>query len=133
ANVSFTLSLYVSPVQTIPSLDHVGTPDGFDGLRHFRCSVIAGSALTISARMRSSVSSRQSRSSIFGLSARDAPLDLLFTGVSSGAAKLARRSPSVNRRGRSAAAGAMRLIEGSRRRRRAFSSDLRPHQKRGSS
>src|SRR5687767_7647342 len=58
AKVSFTTSLYVSPVQTIPSWDHTGTPDGFVGFDHFRSSIISGSASMISARMRARVSSR---------------------------------------------------------------------------
>src|SRR5215211_4061319 len=35
AKVSFTLSVYVSPVQRIPACDQTGTPAGFDGFRHF--------------------------------------------------------------------------------------------------
>src|SRR5688572_14321004 len=58
ANVSFTTSLYASPVQTIPPWDHTGTPDGFVGLTHLHSSVISGSASRISARMRASVSPR---------------------------------------------------------------------------
>ena len=38
ANVIFTTLLYVSPVQTIPSWYHVGTP------LHFHSSTISGSA-----------------------------------------------------------------------------------------
>src|SRR5699024_9337229 len=37
AKVSLTLSLYVSPVQMIPSCVHTATPAGFDGFFHF-CS-----------------------------------------------------------------------------------------------
>src|SRR4051812_37961094 len=61
ANVSFTTSLYVSPVQTIPLCDQTGTPTiPFDGFFHFCSSIISGSASRISARMRASVSTRQS-------------------------------------------------------------------------
>src|SRR5688572_1806785 len=61
ANVSFTTSLYVSPVQTIPLCDQTGTPIMlFDAFRHFRSSVMSESASRIRVRIRSSVSSRQS-------------------------------------------------------------------------
>src|SRR5262245_45625957 len=61
ANVSLTTFLYVSPVHTIPLCDQTGTPAiSFDAFLHFRSSIIAGSASLMSARMRTSVSSRQS-------------------------------------------------------------------------
>src|SRR5881628_1794624 len=61
AKVSFTAFLYDSPVQTIPWCDQTGTPAiAFDGFRHFRSSVIPGSASRISARTRARVCSRQS-------------------------------------------------------------------------
>src|SRR5687767_14889728 len=61
ANVSFTTFVYISPVQTIPLCDQTGTPAiPFDGFRHFRSSIISGSASRISARMRARVSSCQS-------------------------------------------------------------------------
>src|SRR3954462_8111789 len=90
AKVSFTTFLYVSPVQTIPSCDQTGTPAiAFDGFRHFRSSVIAGSASRISARTWARVAARQSCGSpaarpsavvsavvgdFRGFAARDAPL-----------------------------------------------------------
>src|SRR5690349_16491464 len=60
AKVSFTLSLYVSPVQMMPSWDQTGTPAGLDGFLHFASSTTSGSAWRISARIRSSTSLRQS-------------------------------------------------------------------------
>jgi hypothetical protein len=61
AKVSFTTFAYVSPVQTIPWCDQTGTPSiAFDGFLHFRSSAISRSASKISARMRASVSPRQS-------------------------------------------------------------------------
>jgi hypothetical protein len=46
----------------MPLCDHTGTPTiPFDGFRHFCSSTISGSAARMSARMRVSVSSRQSR------------------------------------------------------------------------
>src|SRR3989449_5743444 len=61
AKVSFTAFLYDSPVQPIPLCDQTGTPAiAFDGFLHFRSSIIPGTASRISARMRVSVSSRQS-------------------------------------------------------------------------
>src|SRR5688572_9283740 len=44
----------------MPSREKVGTPAGLDGFFHFRSSTIFGSAARISARMRTTVSSRQS-------------------------------------------------------------------------
>src|SRR5688500_9010030 len=58
ANVTFTLSLYVSPVQIIPSCSHTGTP------LHFHVSTTSGSTCLTSARTRASVSPRQSPSSL---------------------------------------------------------------------
>src|SRR3954466_8040737 len=60
AKVIFTTFLYVSPVQTSPLCDQVGTPAGFDGFLHFRSSVISGSASRIRARSRQSSSPLQS-------------------------------------------------------------------------
>src|SRR5262249_49903546 len=57
ANVILTTFLYVSPVQMIPSCDHVGTP------LHFHSSTTSGSASLTSARSRPSSSPRQSPSS----------------------------------------------------------------------
>src|SRR5437868_1975877 len=62
AKVSFTTDLYVSPVQMIPSCDHVGTP-GFVGFTHFTSSTTSGSASLMSLRIRFKVSPRQSPSS----------------------------------------------------------------------
>ena len=50
--VSFTTCLYVSPVQTMPSCSHTGTP------RHFQVSTTAGSASWITRRMRASIRGR---------------------------------------------------------------------------
>src|SRR5262249_12272550 len=58
ANVSFTMRLYVSPVQMMPSCDHTGTP------RHFHSSTTSGSACLMSARTRASIAPRQSPSSL---------------------------------------------------------------------
>ena len=63
AKVSFTLSLYVSPVQMIPRCSHTGTPDiAFDGFLHFTSSTTSGSASLMRLRTRASVSPRQSPS-----------------------------------------------------------------------
>jgi hypothetical protein len=63
AKVSLTTALYVSPVQTMPSCSHTGTPSiEFDGFLHFTSSTIAGSASRISFRTRASTSPRQSPS-----------------------------------------------------------------------
>src|SRR5437764_5769811 len=61
AKVNFTLSLYDSPVQMIPSCDHVGTP-GFVGFTHFTSSTTSGSACLMSLRILLNVSVRQSPS-----------------------------------------------------------------------
>ena len=55
AKVSYTSSLNFSPVQTMPSPEKTGTPEGLDALRHLRSSMISGSASTIRPRMRSSI------------------------------------------------------------------------------
>jgi hypothetical protein len=47
-------------VQTSPSQENVGTPSGFDGLRHLASSTTSGSASTMRARTFSAVSLRQS-------------------------------------------------------------------------
>src|SRR4029079_2033409 len=57
-NVSFTLSLYVSPVQMMPSCSHVGTP------RHFHSSTTSGTVCWIRGRIRARTSPRQSASSL---------------------------------------------------------------------
>src|SRR5262245_52910118 len=62
AKVSFTTDLYGSPVQMIPSCDHVGVP-GFVGFTHFNSSTTSGSASVMSVRIRLRVSPRQSPSS----------------------------------------------------------------------
>src|SRR5205807_7234634 len=69
ANVSFTTDLYVSPVQMIPSCDHVGTP-GFVAFTHFTSSTTSRSACLMSLRIRLKVSPRQSPSSAILLSIR---------------------------------------------------------------
>ena len=69
ANVSFTTDLYVSPVQMIPSCDHVGVP-GFVGFTHFTSSTTSGSACLMSLRILLKVSPRQSPSSAILLSMR---------------------------------------------------------------
>src|SRR5262249_9732507 len=58
AKVSFTTDLYVSPVQMLPSCDHVGVP-GLVALTHFTSSTTAGSACLMSLRIRLRVSPRQ--------------------------------------------------------------------------
>ena len=73
ANVSFTLSLYVSPVQMIPSCDHTGTPARIRGL----LAILPPRPLQdrprwISVRMRASDSPRQSFSFFF-LASMDGP------------------------------------------------------------
>src|ERR1700730_6646010 len=76
ANVSFTTDLYVSPVQMIPSCDHVGVP-GFVAFTHFTSSTTSGSASLTSLRILLKVSPRQSTSSATLLSIRsdaDSPL-----------------------------------------------------------
>src|SRR5438034_3339804 len=62
AKVNFTLDLYVSPVQMIPSCDHVGVP-GFVGFTHFNSSTTSGSASLMSVRTLLRVFPRQSLSS----------------------------------------------------------------------
>src|SRR3989442_3348105 len=62
AKVSFTTFLYDSPVQMMPSCDHVGVP-GFVGFTHFNSSTTSGSASLISVRILLRVFPRQSRSS----------------------------------------------------------------------
>src|SRR5215471_19650831 len=57
AKVIFTAFLYASPVQISPSCDHTGTS-------HFHSSTTSGSACRIKARIRESVSPRQSPSSL---------------------------------------------------------------------
>src|SRR5712692_6544500 len=69
ANVSFTTDLYVSPVQMIPSCDHVGVP-GFVDFTHFTSSTTSGSASLMSLRILLKVSPRQSPSSAILLSIR---------------------------------------------------------------
>src|SRR4051794_37451888 len=76
AKVIFTTFLYVSPVQTSPLCDQVGTPAGFDGFLHFRSSVISGSASMIRARRRESSSPLQSGRSSIGSGL--APFDWSF-------------------------------------------------------
>src|SRR5438034_1339700 len=60
--VNFTMDLYVSPVQMIPSCDHVGVP-GFVGFTHFNSSTTSGSASLMSVRTLLRVFPRQSLSS----------------------------------------------------------------------
>src|SRR5438105_7658496 len=69
ANVSFTTDLYVSPVQMLPSCDHVGVP-GLVCFTHFTSSTTAGSASLTSLRILLKVSPRQSPSSAILLSIR---------------------------------------------------------------
>ena len=59
---NFTMDLYVSPVQMIPSCDHVGVP-GFVGFTHFNSSTTSGSAFLMSVRILLRVSPRQSPNS----------------------------------------------------------------------
>jgi len=70
AKVSLTLSLYVSPVQMIPSCDQTGTPAGLDGFTHFTSSTTSGSAWWMRARTWARVLPRQSPSSLIFLSMR---------------------------------------------------------------
>ena len=58
AKVSFTLSLYDSPVQMMPSCDHTGVPI------HFHSSTTSGSSSAMSLRILLSVAPRQSPSSV---------------------------------------------------------------------
>ena len=53
-------------MQTSPLCEKVGTPAGFDGLTHFRSSVISGSASMIRARSRESSSALQSGGASIG-------------------------------------------------------------------
>src|SRR5207249_3896495 len=62
AKVNFTMDLYVSPVQMIPSCDHVGVP-GLVGFTHFNSSTTSGSAFLMSVRILLRVFPRQSPSS----------------------------------------------------------------------
>src|SRR4030095_13076858 len=65
AKVIFTTFLYVSRVQMIPACDHTGTPNiEFDGFLHFTSSTTSGSACLLRIRIRTSVSPRQSLSSL---------------------------------------------------------------------
>src|SRR5215475_3129804 len=57
AKVNFTLDLYDSPVQMMPSCDHTGVPI------HFHSSTTSGSASLMSLRILRRVSPRQSPSS----------------------------------------------------------------------
>jgi len=59
-NVSRTAFLSISPMHTMPSLDHTGTPSGLDGFFHFTSSMTDGLALSTTWRSRASVSPRQS-------------------------------------------------------------------------
>src|SRR5579884_3203433 len=59
-NVSLTARLSASPMQTIPSCDHTGTPIGLLGFLHFTSSTAAGSACLIDSRSCDSVVLRQS-------------------------------------------------------------------------
>src|SRR6476469_1242660 len=58
AKVSFTIFLYDSPVQMMPSCDQIGVPI------HFHSSTTSGSACLMSARILLRVSPRQSPSSV---------------------------------------------------------------------
>src|SRR5215510_9109293 len=62
AKVNFTIDLYDSPVQMIPSCDHTGVPI------HFHSSTTSGSASLMSVRILLKVSPRQSPSSVILLS-----------------------------------------------------------------
>src|SRR5687768_8906192 len=56
----------------MPSSDQVGTPSGFDGLRHLISSTTSGTASFVNSRILESVSPRQSpRSSIFASMSSD--------------------------------------------------------------
>src|SRR5262245_3337454 len=74
AKVSFTVDLYDSPVQMMPSWDHTGTPAiAFDGFLHFTSSTTFGSASLISLRILLKVAPRQSpRSAILSSTASEA-------------------------------------------------------------
>ena len=65
--VNFTVDLYDSPVQMIPSCDHTGVP-GEVALTHFHSSTTSGSASLMSLRILLKVSPRQSPSSAILLS-----------------------------------------------------------------
>src|ERR1700687_3226169 len=69
ANVSFTTDLYVSPVQMIPSCDHVGVP-GLVAFTRFTSPTTSGSACLMSLRILLKVSPRQSPRSAIILSIR---------------------------------------------------------------
>src|SRR4051794_27681114 len=72
ANVSLTMFLYVSPVQTMPPWDQTGVP------LHFHSSTISGSASWMSSRTFASVFPRQSPSSLI-LSSINAEADSIRT------------------------------------------------------
>ncbi len=59
-NVSRTLPLSISPMQTIPFADHTGTPSGLDGFFHFTSSAMDGSAARTTSRSRDNSSPRPS-------------------------------------------------------------------------
>ena len=59
-NVNRTAFLSISPVHTMPSRDHTGTPSGLEGFFHFTSSTTAGPAPRTIPRRRDSVSPRQS-------------------------------------------------------------------------
>src|SRR3954449_11097152 len=60
--VSFTIDLYDSPVQMMPSCDQTGVP-GLVALTHFHSSTTSGSACLMSVRILLRVAPRQSPSS----------------------------------------------------------------------
>ena len=60
ANVSLTLSLYVSPVQIMPLCDQAITPSGLDGFCHLTSSTISGPVVMIRSRSCESFALRQS-------------------------------------------------------------------------
>lgn len=59
-NVNRTAFLSISPMQTMPSSDHTGTPSGLEGFFHFTSSARSGPAPRTTARSRANVSPRQS-------------------------------------------------------------------------
>src|SRR5438132_1302647 len=58
-NVSLTAFLRASPMQTMPSCDHTGTPSGREGFFHFTSSITPGSAPLMRARSWLSLSPLQ--------------------------------------------------------------------------
>src|SRR6478609_9207316 len=59
-NVNRTEFLSISPMHTMPSKDHTGTPSGLEGFFHLTSSSMARSAASTIPRSRDNISPRQS-------------------------------------------------------------------------